>query len=86
MAITNSVGGIYRRCGCVDPQTGKARGPTCPKLASGRRHGSWYVRLELPVGSDGRRRRIRRGGFGSRKAAEAALARSELRAMRAEVC
>ncbi|WP_187438298.1 tyrosine-type recombinase/integrase [Actinomadura decatromicini] len=30
--------------------------------------------MELPVGSDGRRRRIRRGGFTTRKAAEEALA------------
>ncbi|WUI01551.1 Arm DNA-binding domain-containing protein [Spirillospora sp. NBC_00431] len=40
-----------------------------------RRYGSWYLRLELPVGSDGRRRRILRGGFTTRKAAEEALAR-----------
>ena len=33
------------------------------------------MRLELPVGLDGRRRRIRRGGYPSRKAAEAVLAR-----------
>ncbi|TMR05714.1 hypothetical protein ETD83_05605 [Actinomadura soli] len=72
--VTKSAGGIYRRCGCVDPRTGKAWGDHCPKLAAGRRHGSWYLRLELPVGSDGRRRRIRRGGFTTRKAAEEALA------------
>ncbi|OLT30699.1 hypothetical protein BJF79_38430 [Actinomadura sp. CNU-125] len=44
-------------------------------MAAGRRHGSWYLRVELPVGPDGRRRRIRRGGFPTRKAAEEALAR-----------
>jgi integrase len=33
------------------------------------------VRLELPAGLDGHRRRIRRGGYPSRKAAEAVLAR-----------
>jgi hypothetical protein len=37
--------------------------------------GSWYVRLELPGGPDGRRRRIRRGGYPSRKAALEVLAR-----------
>ncbi|MGH3191902.1 MAG: tyrosine-type recombinase/integrase [Streptosporangiaceae bacterium] len=39
------------------------------------------MRLELPAGLDGRRRRIRRGGYPSRRAAEAVLAR--LRAPRA---
>jgi integrase len=38
-------------------------------------HGSWYLSLELPPAMDGRRRRIRRGGFASRQHAEAALAR-----------
>src|SRR5712691_8628425 len=46
---------------------------TAPRLEGGR-HGSWYVRLELPAGLDGRRRRIRRGGYPSRKAAAAVLA------------
>ena len=41
---------------------------------AGGRHGSWYVRLELPAGLDGRRW-IRRGGYSSRKAAVAVLAR-----------
>ncbi|MFC4049278.1 Arm DNA-binding domain-containing protein [Actinomadura syzygii] len=75
MVFIKGSGRVYRRCGCVDPQSGKALGAGCPKLGAGRRHGSWYVRLELPVGSDGRRRRVRRGGFGTRKAAEEALAR-----------
>ncbi|TDD60416.1 hypothetical protein E1293_45740 [Actinomadura darangshiensis] len=33
------------------------------------------MRLELGAGLDGRRRRLRRGGFRTRKAAEEALAR-----------
>jgi integrase len=68
-------GCVYRRCGCVDPATGRQFGRDCPRLAAGGRHGSWYVRLELPAGLDGRRRRIRRGGYPSRKAAAAILAR-----------
>jgi len=55
--------------------TGRQLGGQCPRLAAGGRHGSWYVRLELPAGLDGRRRRIRRGGFPSRRAAVAVLAR-----------
>ncbi|MFB4315146.1 Arm DNA-binding domain-containing protein [Actinomadura sp. 21ATH] len=75
MTISTSAGGVYRRCGCLHPDTGKPWGRSCPKLVPGRRHGSWYLRLELSSDLDGRRRRIRRGGFASRKAAEAALTR-----------
>ncbi|HEX5296469.1 MAG TPA: tyrosine-type recombinase/integrase [Streptosporangiaceae bacterium] len=70
-----SDGCVYRRCGCVDPATGRQYGQACPRLAADGRHGSWYMRLELPAGLDGHRRRIRRGGYPSRKAAEAVLAR-----------
>jgi integrase len=65
-------GSLYKRCGCADPQTGRQLGNRCPGL-TGPRHGSWYLRFELP-GLDGRRRRIRRGGYPSRKAAIAVLA------------
>jgi integrase len=75
VTISTSAGGVYRRCGCLHPETGKPWGRSCPKLVPGRRHGSWYLRLELPADLDGRRRRIRRGGFATRKAAEEALAR-----------
>jgi hypothetical protein len=58
------------------PRTGRgaAAGCRCPGRGLDG-HGSWYLSLELPPGLDGRRRRIRRGGFPSRAAAEAALAR-----------
>ena len=71
MAVSGR-GSVYKRCGCADPQTGRQLGNGCPELA-GPRHGSWYVRFELP-GLDGRRRRIRRGGYPSRRAAAAVLA------------
>jgi hypothetical protein len=74
--VTNGHGCAYRRrCGCVDPVTGRQYGRACPRSAAGGRHGSLYVRLELPAGLDGRRRRIRRGGYPSRPAAVAVLAR-----------
>jgi hypothetical protein len=47
-------GNVYRRCGCTDPGTGRQYGRACPRLAAGGPHGSWYVRLELPAGLDGR--------------------------------
>ena len=43
-------GSVFRRCGCTDPVTGRQYGSRCPRLAAGGRHGSWYVRLELPAG------------------------------------
>ncbi|WP_165960288.1 N-terminal phage integrase SAM-like domain-containing protein [Actinocrispum wychmicini] len=39
---------------------------------SERGHGSWYFSFELPVGRDGTRQRVRRGGFRTRVAAEQA--------------
>jgi hypothetical protein len=69
---------VFRRCGCTVPVTGRQYGTRCPRLAAGGRHGSWYVRLELPGGPGGpggRRRRIRRGGYPSRKAAVEVLGR-----------
>ncbi|GAA2128458.1 hypothetical protein GCM10009727_19100 [Actinomadura napierensis] len=44
-------------------------------MAAERSHGSWYLRLELGTGTDGRRRRVRRGGFQTRKSALEALVR-----------
>jgi hypothetical protein len=68
-------GSVFRRCGCTDPVTGRQYGTRCPRKVSGGRDGSWHVRLELPGGLDGRRRRIRRGRYPSRKAALEVLAR-----------
>ncbi|MGP4027472.1 tyrosine-type recombinase/integrase [Actinomadura sp. 3N407] len=75
MARVRSAGGVYRRCGCGNPRTGRAVGRDCPRLQAERGHGSWYLRLELGAGLDGRHRRVRRGGYRTRKAAEEALAR-----------
>jgi hypothetical protein len=48
-------GSVYKRCGCVDPATGRQLGRRCPRLA-GRGHRSWYIELELPAAPDGRPR------------------------------
>lgn len=66
---------MYRRCGCEDLRPGRAIGGACSRLAAERSHGSWYLRLELGVGADGRRRRVRRGGFDTCKSAVEALVR-----------
>jgi hypothetical protein len=65
-------GSVYRRCGCIDAATGRQLGGRCPQLADDG-HGSWYIGLELPAAPDGRRRRIRRGGYPSGETAEAVL-------------
>src|SRR6516162_6234835 len=67
-------GSVYSWCGCRDPVSGGRLGSRCPQRGRPG-HGSWYLSLELPAGLDGQRRRIRRGGFLARKAAEKALAR-----------
>ena len=66
-------GGVYRRCGCADPATGRQLGGNCPQLADDN-HGSWYIQLELPAALDGARRRIRRGGYPSHGTAKDVLA------------
>jgi integrase len=77
---------IYKRCKCRGAD-GRELGADCPDLrrkdgAWNPRHGTWYFALELPPGPNGRRRpRLRRGGFATREAAEAArdAAREKLR-------
>jgi hypothetical protein len=70
-------GSTYERCRCRDAN-GNELGKRCPKLSrpdgsSNPGHGSWYFRLELEPHADGRRRTVRRGGFGTRREALAAL-------------
>jgi integrase len=64
-------GSVFRRCGCRDQGNGRLLGARCPGLRSPR-HGSWYFSADLPSPA-GQRRRVRRGGFGTRTAAMAAL-------------
>lgn len=64
-------GSVFKRCGCRDQLSGRLLGAGCARLR-GPGHGSWYFSAELPSGGD-ERRRVRRGGFGSRAAAAAAL-------------
>ncbi|WP_066950774.1 tyrosine-type recombinase/integrase [Streptomyces lushanensis] len=65
-------GSTYRRCSCRDPKTGKELGTSCPKRNS-RNHCTYSVRQELPPREDGSRRSFARGGYDSRKAAQADL-------------
>lgn len=58
----SSQGCVYSWCGCRERGSDQRMGARCP-LRGEEGHGSWYLSLELPAGLDGRRRRIRRGGF-----------------------
>ena len=66
-----SQGSVFKRCGCRIPGSSTKWGTRCPRLGE-RGHGSWYVAVELPAGTAGRRR-VRRGGFTSKAAACEAL-------------
>lgn len=73
--LMQASGQVYRRCGCIDPDKGRMyRAGRCPRLAR-RGHGSWYFSIDLPPTSAGGRRRVRRGGYASRRAASEALGR-----------
>jgi integrase len=62
---------VYKRCGCRDA-AGRQVGASCPGLTAVG-HGRWYFTVELSGYPDGGRRRLRRGGYPShRAAAEAA--------------
>lgn len=63
-------GRVYRRCGCRSEFTGRQWGARCSAL-SDPSHGRWYFAAWI-IGVDGRRLRVRRGGFASRADAERA--------------
>jgi hypothetical protein len=69
-----SQGSVYTWCGCRDQRSGRRLGSRCPRHGQPG-HGSWYFSMEASAGSDGRRHRIRRGGFPDQAAARAALDR-----------
>lgn len=58
-------GSVFKRCGCRDALTGRMLGAVCDLLPL-EGHGSWYLCIDLPPGSDGRRHRLRRSGFATR--------------------
>jgi hypothetical protein len=58
-------GGVFKRCGCRSSETGRSLSSTCPQLVE-RGHGSWYFDCAVPV-LPGRRERLRRGGYPTRR-------------------
>src|ERR1051326_3121258 len=63
-------GGVFKRCGCRHPQTGRSMDTTCPRLPE-RGHGSSYFDCAVAT-VRGRRERVRRGGYVTRRDAAAA--------------
>ena len=61
-------GAVYKRCGCRDGHTGRQWGARCPRLGEPA-HGRWYFATQITT-PDGKRQRVRRGGFASRGRAD----------------
>jgi integrase len=64
-------GTVYKRCSCKDPETGKPFNQHCPRLAQ-QRHGAWMIDARVDTTLQARRR-LKRGGYGTKTEAEEAL-------------
>ncbi|WP_236654564.1 tyrosine-type recombinase/integrase [Streptacidiphilus anmyonensis] len=75
MRAHESMGRVYRRCGCRDAQHHQP-GSNCPTLAIDPTHGTWTFAVDLPaLEPGGHNRTVRRGGFPSEDEARTALHR-----------
>jgi len=71
MRTTADRGRVYRRCGCRDTHR-RQLGAHCPRLLTDTHHGTWTFAVDIPTPHH-RRTTVRRGGFTSPEAAQAAL-------------
>ena len=71
MRTTADRGRVYRRCGCRDTRR-RQLGAHCPHLLTDGHHGTWTFAVDIPAPHH-HRATVRRGGFTSHDAAEAAL-------------
>lgn len=62
-------GSTFKRCSCPATPGSAGRRTTC-----GKTHGSWSYRVDVPGAEPGQRKQVMKGGFPTRRAAEAALA------------
>ncbi|WP_063978462.1 MULTISPECIES: tyrosine-type recombinase/integrase [unclassified Kitasatospora] len=75
MRAHNSVGRVYRRCGCRDEQRHQL-GTQCPRLTTEPAHGTWTFAVDLPATEPGgHNHTVRRGGFPTQDEARSALHR-----------
>ncbi|WP_433530629.1 hypothetical protein ACQPYA_00275 [Micromonospora sp. CA-263727] len=72
MTAATSNGTVFPRCACRSAETGRQLGARCPQRGQPG-HGRWYYDAHVP-GPDGRQKRLRRGKFLTRAAAEQGLA------------
>lgn len=63
-------GSTFKRCGCIDPATGKQLGAKCPDLGK-RHHGTWCYEVRIDATSG--RRKLKRSGFARESDARAVL-------------
>ena len=73
-------GTTYKRCPCPVRRDRNGR-----RMACGKAHGSWTYHVDVPATNGRQRRQVTKGGFPTRKAAEAALAEFLGHAARGEV-
>lgn len=73
MPASRRAGGVTKRCECRGAD-GKLLGNACALLAR-KNHGAPYIRQELPLDAEGKRRQFRRTGYASVKDAQADLDR-----------
>jgi hypothetical protein len=71
---------VSRRCGCVDVDTGRQRGVTCPRLPVDDDHGSWYFAVQVHR-LDGQLQRVRQGGYADPEEAQAAVRLPKIQSM-----
>ncbi len=71
MRTTADRGRVYRRCGCRDTHR-RQLGAHCPRMLIDGHHGTWTFAVDVPAPAR-HRTTVRRGGFTSHDAAEAAL-------------
>jgi integrase len=71
MRTTADRGRVYRRCGCRDTHRHQL-GAHCPHLLTDTHHGTWTFAVDIPAPHH-HRTTVRRGGFTTPDAAEAAL-------------
>ena len=62
-------GSTFKRCSCPATPGSAGRRTACAKA-----HGSWSYRVDMPGAAPGQRKQVMKGGFPTRRAAEAALA------------
>lgn len=73
-------GSVFKRCPCPPQNDARGRKVTCGKV-----HGSWSYKVDVPEQRPGHRRQIVKGGFGTKREAEQAMAELVAKAARSPI-